>query len=413
MVEQKKLRIGILSDSPFLTTGYSDQAKYLGNYLADVGHEIFFFAHTYTGQDLEPPISFEDGRQLKFKVIGQGREQYFKDLLSAYLKKYKIDVFIILLDTFMLYPWILQLDLSPARTVFWFPSDGGGALPLNCEQILRKIDAPVAMAKFGQAQCKKVHDLDVLHIPHCIDPTNYYRLSDEERIKIRQTLGIENKFVIGVVARNQGRKMLDRTIKAMAVYAKINPNAVLLLHLDPNDNAQVFPINALVQRYNLENRVMYTGTTFFKGFTFKEMNAVYNAMDVFLLTTSGEGFGIPLIEAQACGIPVLATDYTTTRELVIEPEAGLGIDLVGTTEEENPDVHGTEILDGTLTGSWAVERGMCSISDTVKKLDLLFKDKELRTKLGTNGIINVLSKYTVENVGKQWNDLVIKLGGEY
>jgi glycosyltransferase involved in cell wall biosynthesis len=35
-----------------------------------------------------------------------------------------------------------------------------------------------------------------------------------------------------------------------------------------------------------------------------------------MLTTGGEGFGLPIIEWMACGIPVLATDYAATRELV-------------------------------------------------------------------------------------------------
>ena len=44
--------------------------------------------------------------------------------------------------------------------------------------------------------------------------------------------------------------------------------------------------------------------------------AVDNVMDVFLLPSKGEGFGIPLIEAQACGIPVIITKCTGHEELM-------------------------------------------------------------------------------------------------
>jgi len=405
--------IGILSDSPFITTGYSNQAKSLGNILVEEGHNVRYFAHTYVGQTIVPPVTFEDGRKLNFTIMGQGREAYFKDLLSTYVKEFKIDVLIILLDTFMLYPFLLELDLSPAKTIFWFPSDGGGGMPLGCENILRKVDVPIAMAKFGKEQCKKVHNLETRHIPHGIDISNYFPVSIEERNRLRQKWGVNDKFVIGVVARNQGRKMLDRTLKIMGEYAKLNPNAVLMLHCDPDDNAQVFPINSLINKYGIQNRVFFTGTKYYKGFDEKDMNEVYNVMDCFLLTTSGEGFGIPIIEAMACQVPVLATNYTTTKELVIDNNAGLGINLVGTTEEENPDVHGTEIIDGTITGSWAVERGICSIKDGVKKLDYLFNNPDKRKEMGINGRDAVMKFYDWNVLKEEWKKVIEELGGSY
>jgi len=411
----KKLNIAILSDSPFFCTGYSDQAKSLANLLSERGHHVFYFAHGFQGQNLLPGIKFEDGRELKFTVIGQGLKSYFEDVLSEYVKMYQIDVLIILLDTFMLYGsngWLLRQDLSPAKTIFWFPSDGGGGMPLGCEQILKFVDVPIAMAKFGQEQVKKVYNIDVMHIPHAIDTTNYYPLSKEERKKLKKEMRVEGKFVIGVVARNQGRKMLDRTIKVMAQYAKLNPDAVLFLHLDPNDPAQVFPIVHLIKRFNIENRVLFSGMKYYKGVNYKDMNKIYNIMDVFLLTTSGEGFGIPLIEAQACEIPVLATNYTTTRELVIDHNAGLGIDLVGTSEDENPRIHSNEILEGTITGSWAVERGICSIKDAVKKLDYLYNHPKEREKMGKNGRQNVVENYNWDKLKEKWFEVVEKLGGE-
>lgn len=410
----RKLNVAILSDSPMLTTGYSDQAKHLGNILVDRGHDVKYYAHTYTGQNIEPPLKFEDGRELNFKIIGQGREQYFMDLLPLYLKKDKIDVLVILLDTFMMYnDKFLNMDLSPAKTMFWFPSDGGSGLPLNCEQVLKKVDVPIAMAQYGQKQCKILYNMDVEHIPHFVETDNYKATTDEEKLQLKREWGLENKFVIGVVARNQGRKFLDRTVKMMALYAKKNPDAMLLLHLDPDDHAQVFPITDLIRRYGIENRVLFTGTKYYKGFDYRDMYKIYNLMDVFLLTTSGEGFGIPLIEAQACKVPVLATDYTTTRELVTQHNAGLGIKLVGTEEEENPDVHGLEILEGTITGSWMVERGICSIKDGVEKLDWLFNHPEERKQMGINGRLNVLENYSYDKHQHVWTDLIERLGNEY
>lgn len=409
----RKLNIAILSDSPLLTTGYRNQAVHLANNLSERGHNVYYFGHAYNGQVLRPGSTLEDGRKLNFTIVGQGREAYFKDVLDKYVKDYKIDVLIILLDTFMLFDWILKLDLSPAKTIFWFPSDGGQGMPLGCENILKKIDHPIAMAKFGRDQVKICHNIDVDYIPHTIDAKQFFPLPENERQELRRKWGLDGKFVIGVVARNQGRKMLDRTIEIMALYAKENPDAILLMHLDPEDVAQPFPILSLIQRYNLMNRVLFTGTKWYKGYTDAEMNNVYNLMDVFLLSTSGEGFGIPIIEAMSCEIPVLATDYTTTKELVKDNNAGLGINLAGTTEEENPDVHGYEILDGVLIGSWSVARGICSKKDGAKKLDYLFKNPDKRKEFGKNGREAVLRDYDLSSTREKWFSVIETLGGEF
>jgi glycosyltransferase involved in cell wall biosynthesis len=50
--------------------------------------------------------------------------------------------------------------------------------------------------------------------------------------------------------------------------------------------------------------------------TEEEMVDIYNMMDVFALPTAGEGFGIPTLEALACGKPVVITNYTTSYELI-------------------------------------------------------------------------------------------------
>jgi len=52
------------------------------------------------------------------------------------------------------------------------------------------------------------------------------------------------------------------------------------------------------------------------GVTEEKMVEIYNLMDVFVLPTAGEGFGIPTVEAMACGKPVIITNYTTGYELV-------------------------------------------------------------------------------------------------
>jgi len=393
-MDKKKLLF--LSDSPLTCTGYGIISTQISNRMVDKGWDVHVMGHNYIGQNIPPGLKFEDGTKLKFKVSGAGMEPYCKDLIPHRLMEDKPDVFMILLDTFMMYPWLLDMDLSPGVSMFYFPSDGGGQLPTGCENILRKVNYPIAMSKFGQQQAKELYGINnCLYIPHAVDDKVYYPLSEEEKVIARKKWGFSNKFVVGTVARNQGRKMLDRTIKAFAEFCKDKPDAILFMHTDPTDRAAVFDLNNLIFRYNIQNRVIFSGMKYYKGFDYTEMNELYNLMDVFLLTTSGEGWGIPTTEAMSCGVPVCVTDYTTTKEIVTDNNCGEAVKL-----------------SGEITGSWNVERGVMCIDDCVKKLTKLYNEPKLRKKYAKNGRKAILKHYSWDVVQEQWYELLEKVTNE-
>lgn len=386
------MKIMWLSDGAGLTTGFSTISRKLLNYLSEKGWECHYLSHTGTHQSYEPGIKLKDGEEFKFTLHGSGKQPYCQDIIVPMIRKYQPKVFGVLLDTFMCYPWFLEKDLSPAKSIFYFPSDGGGGLPLGCENILRKVDIPVAMSMFAQKQAKEIHNVDSEYIPHAIETEIYKPLTQEEKLILRKKWGLIGKFVVGVVARNQGRKMLDRTISSFALLAKEIPEAVLLLHCDKEDPASYFNFDALINKFGIQNRIIFTGTSYFKGFDYKQMNEIYNLMDVFFLGTSGEGFGIPLIEAMSCEIPVVTTDYTTGPEIVKRNEAG---ELVKLSDE--------------ILGSWHVYRGIIDIKDAAKKIIKLYKNPELREKYGKNGRKAVLREYDWKIVGNQWDKLLRRL----
>jgi len=393
-----------LSDSPLTCTGYGTITRNVLNGLSK-NYDCIAYAHNYVGQPLPPGLTLADGTKLDFWLYGNGREQYNKDVLQARVQKHKPHYFGILLDTFMLYPWLLDLNFSPAKTFFYFPSDGGGGLPQGCDQILKYVTRAVAMSKFAQKQAKEVHGLDTHYIPHAIDTALYHPVGPEEKELIRQNMTVKTvagtkvtgalagRFVVGTVARNQGRKMLDRTVKAFAEFCKDKPEAVLYMHCDPFDGAAIFDIRFLISRHNLQNRVFFSDIRYFEGLDYKDMCKVYNAMDIFLLTTSGEGFGIPIIEALGCQIPVVATEYTTTKELLLD-DGVCGLPVPAIAE---------------ITGSWVVERAIMNIKACVAALNKLYKEPETREHLGKTGRNKVLRNYSWEIVVPMWEKFLREL----
>ena len=66
-----------------------------------------------------------------------------------------------------------------------------------------------------------------------------------------------------------------------------------------------------------EGRIVFPDRySYYLGYPAEWMALLYNAADVLLAASMSEGFGIPLIEAQACGTPVITTDWTSMPELV-------------------------------------------------------------------------------------------------
>jgi glycosyltransferase involved in cell wall biosynthesis len=66
-----------------------------------------------------------------------------------------------------------------------------------------------------------------------------------------------------------------------------------------------------------EGKIIYTDQYAYRmGLKPEMLAAMYSAFDVLLSPSMGEGFGIPVVEAQACGVPVIVSDATAQPELV-------------------------------------------------------------------------------------------------
>ena len=375
----------------------------------------------------------EDGEELNYHVLGTDGSPYACNAIPEYHKRYSPQVFTILLDTFMLMQAGITSWNIPAKSVFWYPSDGGW-FPKFCEFVLKKVDYPVAMAKFGQDQAKRLFDIKAEYIPHGVLTDRFYPFTYEQKVRTRlkysnqlfsfkQWMESENgrvvnktmfvpaiidltsKFILGCVSRNQGRKNLPETIKAFCKFAEDKQDVVLIMHSDPVDGAAVCDLQALADKWGQGHKVYWTGMRVSNPYTTSRMTELYNLFDAFFLTTSGEGFGIPFVEAMSCGIPVIATDFTTTKEIVTDNNAGYGIKLMG--EEERPYPAEGKLRNGTITGTWEVDRGFADFYDSVDKLNKAYNNREAFARMGENGRQAAVTHYDFNTVvGPRWHSFI-------
>jgi glycosyltransferase involved in cell wall biosynthesis len=122
------------------------------------------------------------------------------------------------------------------------------------------------------------------------------------------------------------------------------------------------------------------------GVSEQELAARYGMCDFTILPTRGEGWGLPILEAMACGIPVLTTDYSAHPSFC--KPGSLFIDII--TRESEPITN--------------IERVIVSVKDLARKIDLIIKDNVLRQRLSRDGLAQA-QNYNWPIVLKQWEDL--------
>lgn len=144
--------------------------------------------------------------------------------------------------------------------------------------------------------------------------------------KIRQHHGIgESQPLIVCISRLVRRKGQDMLIRSMPKVLEQHPDARLLI-------VGVGPLNRglekLAAKLGVSEQVIFAGKV-----SYDDLPAYYNAASVFAMParTRGrgldvEGLGIVYLEAQACGVPVIAGKSGGAPETVIDGETGIVVD---------------------------------------------------------------------------------------
>ncbi len=288
------------SVAPWCPTGYGVQTAGITRVLHDLGHNVVISAYygLMTGGFLRwrgiPVWPADD------KKWGAGHTKQYYD-------KFESDICITLQD-------IWTLPDRYGMNFNWYPYmpvDHDPIPPIVVSRLPFAVK-PIAYAKFGAEQLRS-KGIDCYYAPHGID-TEVYKPQTKWRMEFPDA-----DFVVGCVAVNRGgRKNLDGLIQAFAVFHQTHPKSVLYIHTKTAGyNLGDVQLGSLAKEMGVEPDVFFPNPKDYDaGFTDKWMSIMYNSLDVFCLPSRGEGFGIPIIEAQACGTPVIVTNITSMPELL-------------------------------------------------------------------------------------------------
>lgn len=135
-----------------------------------------------------------------------------------------------------------------------------------------------------------------------------FRFNEKIREEVREELGLKNELVIGHVGRFHFQKNHEFLINVFNEIHSANHDAKLLL-IGKGENRN--KIIALVEKLNLKNNVLFLGER-------TDVNRLFSCMDIFVMPSLFEGLPVVLIEAQANGLPIVASDVVSKQSKILD-----------------------------------------------------------------------------------------------
>jgi glycosyltransferase involved in cell wall biosynthesis len=241
--------------------------------------------------------------------------------IAIWYERFAPDFVLSLFDSWTLRP----REWADVPMAAWSPVDHY-PLPTAVHAALREPNVkPIAMSRFGEHWMAR-RKLDPLYVPHGVD-THLFRPQPEIKAGVRESMGIpSDAFLVGMVAANssQGefpRKAYPQALQAFARFLKSHPDAWLYAHTRAQgamdlDRLLITLADVEGSAKPLLERVKFPPSNVWSlGLPRDQMADLFCAFDVLLNPSMGEGFGIPILEAQACGIPVIASDHSAMTEI--------------------------------------------------------------------------------------------------
>ena len=354
----RKKRILFCSEATFLNTGYATYTREILNYLHSTGKyelaELGAYGSQQDPRGQETPWKFygaslpEDApEEAKKKYNSTPTNQFGEYVFESVCLDFFPDIVCDIRDF-----WMLDFqERSPFRKYFkWCIMPTVDAAPQARQWIYTYsgADACLTYSDWAGEVLQKQSSGKINYIgssPPSAHPA-YKPLGQSEDIKEYYNID-PSKLIIGTVMRNQRRKLYPDLFEMFRKFLdKVeNPEKyILYCHTSYPDMGWDLP--ELLQTHNLSSHVMVTYVcpetrkpfpSFFRGaitvspytnkfnasisnvkvgLSYDDLASIVNMFDIYLQYANCEGFGLPQVEAAACGVPVMSTDYSAMESVI-------------------------------------------------------------------------------------------------
>lgn len=320
--EKLKGAVALASNSPGMPTGYGTQSKLLLEHMIRHGLEVASFSNY--GLEGKPSTMRLGGKTIPH--YNRGLDTYSRDVIPLHMKDFSSKHPSLKSVLFTLYDvWVYEDLKYDDQIVSWVPLDHLTINPKVMSFLQRENVTPIAMSPHGQRMLE-AQDVKSIYIPHGIDTKTYHPNTKFNGMEMREYMGVpDDAFLVGMVAANKAngqihRKAYAENLLAFAMHLKKYPNSYLYIHSEPTRVYGGFDLAVLLKMVGIpkDNVLIPDIYELRQGMGEDYLRAAYSSFDVLLSTSYGEGFGIPTVEAQACGTRVITSNFAASADLAGE-----------------------------------------------------------------------------------------------
>lgn len=144
-----------------------------------------------------------------------------------------------------------------------------------------------------------------------VDINKYYMIEDSNKLEyVKSKYSLPDKYIL-YVGNVKPHKNLIRLLEAYYLYKKYNENPIKLLIVGKKDGfiTGIDNIKNVIDKYDLGTEIKFTGYV-----EDDDLPAIYSMAKLFVFPSIYEGWGIPPLEALACGCKVIASNTASIPE---------------------------------------------------------------------------------------------------
>lgn len=315
----KQFKILVVSNAPFVPSGYGVQTAGMA-----FRWNKYYDVRAISNYGLQGRALTLNGLTIYPLLHGDTVGYHTARIVNGY---WKPDVVITLFDI-----WMGGFNTPTPIHPRWIPIVPVDHDPVQEPTLQNAMQAYrlVAMSQFGYNQLQQA-GLEAVYIPHGID-VNVFKPSEDKMqdrhwlndhsVPINPKRDVEipdNAFLIGVNAANKDpqRKSFERMMLGLQLFLNNNPDAKkdtrMYIHSwrhggrDLQRDARILKVEPYLKMAFTYDMLC--------GFNDEHMRTMYGAFSVLANCSQAEGFGIPILEACACGVPPIVTKCTAMTEL--------------------------------------------------------------------------------------------------